>query len=440
MIYANKTVWREGMFLQPQHFQQNDRYQHMQLANLVKTVSPYYYGFDDLVINKQFLEQGKVVLDSVQAVFQDGSFYNAPGIDALPDALDLPIGARDVTVYLGLYDQRLIAKDIEAGTDNRTLTQVIQCPDDISENHIKADVEVSHLKPKLLTDQYEAANYCLLPIAKIKEVRPDKKIYLDDSFIESRISINKQPLLVKSIEDVLGLVIFRAEVLSKRINQGDQSESVRVSDFMMLELMNLYLVKLRHLLAKPAINCLESYEMLAELLAQLATYTDQSRVLNQTYAYDHHKPHQTFMPLFDQLRKSLHLVLEQQAKAFSIDEHSNGLFVIDNLQESLFEEGSIILGVYANVPQEELRNELPNQIKIAPLGQIKDMVSKGVSGLPIQSLPTAPRQIPYHANFIYFDVGLDHEIWQQVVETNSLAIHIGAAYQDLQVSLWSVHS
>jgi type VI secretion system protein ImpJ len=134
------------------------------------------------------------------------------------------------------------------------------------------------------------------------------------------------------------------------------------------------------------------------------------------------------------------LVLEQHAKAIALIDPSNGLYVAENIKESLFNESQLILGIYANAPQEELRSALPNQIKIASLGEIKDMVSRGVSRLNVRTLPTAPRQIPYHANYIYFEIDQHNEYWQTILESNSLCIHIGAHYQDLRMELWSIHS
>ena len=440
MTFMHQTVWREGMFLQPQHFQQNNRYLDDKISKLISLILPFYFGFEELKINQHFLEQGKIVIDSAHAIFQDASIYNAPDHDSLPEALQVPVGSRDVTVYLGLYDRRLMIGDHASNQMNRFQTIMIDCPDTLSEDGSRSKIEVSNLKPQLLTDQYELSNYCLLPIAKIKEVRPDNKIYLDTVFIEPRISIHKHPLLFKSLEEIFGLLLYRSEILSKRLNQGDQSESVMVSDFMMLELMNRFLVKIRNMLAMPRILSVDAYDLLVELLAQLSTYTHQNRVLENCYLYDHNHTHQTFIPLLDQLRHSLSLVLEQHAKSITLIDHSNGLFAAENIKESLFSESQIILGIYANAPQDDLRSSLPNQIKIAPLSEIKDMVSRGVSGLSVRTLPTAPRQIPYHANYIYFEIDQNNLYWDAILQSNSLCIHMSAQYQDLRMELWSIHS
>jgi len=440
MSFINKTVWREGMFLRPQHFQQQERFWDNRLAQLTQIALPYSYGVEDIKINPDFLDQGKVVIDSAKVIFQDGSYYDAPHIDLLPEALQVPIGSRDMTIYLALHDRRRIINDVEGNEQIRYQNKFIHSPDTVSENAHLTDIEVKALRAKCLTDQHDLSDYCLIPIAKIKEVRPDNKIYLDPQFIEPRLTINTQNYLFKTVEEMVGLLIYRSEILSKRLEQSEQSESAVVSDFMMLQLMNQFVVKLKHLIDMPRIYAITAYEVLVDLLAQLSTYTNQNRLIEHSFRYDHNDLQQSFNPLFDSLRKSLSMVLEQHAKAVNLIPHANGLFAADNINESLFEDSLVILAIYANAPQDDLRADLPNQIKLGPLSQIKDMVSKGVPGVPMTTLPTAPRQIPYHANYVYFELHQDHPIWQQIVEANSLCIHVGAKYEDLRLELWSVRS
>ena len=47
---ASKVLWGEGLFLRPQHFQQQDRYHEHRLHRSVKAVHPYAWGVDRLSI------------------------------------------------------------------------------------------------------------------------------------------------------------------------------------------------------------------------------------------------------------------------------------------------------------------------------------------------------------------------------------------------------
>ena len=45
MTWQNKVIWSEGMFLQPQHFQQQDRYVGRQLEGRLSSTVPWPWGF-----------------------------------------------------------------------------------------------------------------------------------------------------------------------------------------------------------------------------------------------------------------------------------------------------------------------------------------------------------------------------------------------------------
>ena len=59
---TDKTVWKEGMLLRPQHFQQNDRYYEHQLNMRTRLSSPYSSGFFNLEMDTSYLKLTKVVV------------------------------------------------------------------------------------------------------------------------------------------------------------------------------------------------------------------------------------------------------------------------------------------------------------------------------------------------------------------------------------------
>ena len=62
MSENNKTVWSEGMFLRPQHFQQYDRYVETLIRERCGGLQPYDWGIKTLKIDTQQLAMGKHAL------------------------------------------------------------------------------------------------------------------------------------------------------------------------------------------------------------------------------------------------------------------------------------------------------------------------------------------------------------------------------------------
>ncbi|MDH3933399.1 MAG: type VI secretion system baseplate subunit TssK, partial [Chromatiales bacterium] len=115
MSWKNKVVWSEGLFLRPQHFQQQGRY----FENYVETRSghlrPYPWGFSELKIDADLLSIGKLAIASASGVFPDGTPFSIPDNDESPGPLDIDENVRDEIVYLGVATRRPDAKDFGSG-------------------------------------------------------------------------------------------------------------------------------------------------------------------------------------------------------------------------------------------------------------------------------------------------------------------------------------
>ena len=102
MTWHDKVMWTEGMFLQPQHFQQQDRHAVRLLDARVGAAFGHGRGFSAWMVDEAALLQGKVALVSATGVLPDGQPFAVPQRDPAPPALDVPPDARDELVVLAL--------------------------------------------------------------------------------------------------------------------------------------------------------------------------------------------------------------------------------------------------------------------------------------------------------------------------------------------------
>src|SRR5262245_3146214 len=59
-MWTNKVIWSEGLFLQPQHLQQQDRYFEALVEACTGQVAAHHWGFVTLVIDEPQLALGKL--------------------------------------------------------------------------------------------------------------------------------------------------------------------------------------------------------------------------------------------------------------------------------------------------------------------------------------------------------------------------------------------
>ena len=132
------------------------------------------------------------------------------------------------------------------------------------------------------------------------------------------------------------------------------------------------------------------------------------------------------------------MVLEQSAVAIPLQDRKYGIRVATVADRSLLDHASFILAVTADVPTEDIRKRLPAQLKIGPVEQIRQLVNVQLPGIRVRPMPVAPRQIPYHAGFVYFELDRSSELWQQLKTSGGFAFHLGGEFPGIQMEFWSI--
>jgi type VI secretion system protein ImpJ len=66
------------------------------------------------------------------------------------------------------------------------------------------------------------------------------------------------------------------------------------------------------------------------------------------------------------------------------------------------------------------------------------MVNSGLPGIDLRLLPVAPRQIPYHADFTYFELDRTSRYWDGLEQSGAFAMHISGDFPDLEVEFWAI--
>ena len=107
MTWNSKVVWSEGMFLQPQHLQQHDRYVERLIEARARPIAGWCWGFTSLALDEAALALGKLALASAQGVLPDGTPFDFPAARRRRRRRSTsPRDARDERVVLALALRR----------------------------------------------------------------------------------------------------------------------------------------------------------------------------------------------------------------------------------------------------------------------------------------------------------------------------------------------
>ena len=75
MSNKSRVAWREGMFLRPQHFQQQDRFLDALVNARLMAARPYAWGLTELVVDEDLATLGKFGVVRASGVMPDGTAF-----------------------------------------------------------------------------------------------------------------------------------------------------------------------------------------------------------------------------------------------------------------------------------------------------------------------------------------------------------------------------
>jgi type VI secretion system protein ImpJ len=442
MTWNNKVVWNEGMFLSPQHFQQFGRFLESQIDGRIDGIQCHDWGISELRIDEGLLPLGKISIATVKGRLRDGLGFNIPQDEEAPDPLEIPENTQNTIVYLALPLRRRETVEINAGGNQTGLTRYQAKEYEVRNNTTGSDdsatIQVGQPNFRLVLETDNLGAYTYIAIARIVECRSDKKTTLDPSFIPPCLNIQSVPPLAGFLQELQGLLHHRAEALAGRISSAGRGGSAEISDFMLLQAINRYEPLLQHLNNNNHIHPEAFYRQIIMMAGEFATFNSAHRRPEQFTEYQHDNLAATYAPVISALRRELSAVLEQTATPMPIQAHQYGIHVATIADNKLIGNAAFVLAVHADLKTEDLARRVPAQIKSGPVEQIRELVNLQLPGIALRQLPVAPRQLPYHSGFIYFELERNSELWKQMATSGGFAFHVGGEFPGLEMEFWAI--
>jgi type VI secretion system protein ImpJ len=131
-------------------------------------------------------------------------------------------------------------------------------------------------------------------------------------------------------------------------------------------------------------------------------------------------------------------VLEQNAIQIPLSKPKFGVYAAKTPDSNLLNNAIFVLAVKASVSPEMLHSHFPPQVKIGPVEDIQQLVRSALPGISIHLLPVAPRQLPHHPGFSFFELNKQSELWKKMSVSGGFAFHIGGNFPDLELKFWAI--
>ena len=442
MSLDSKVVWSEGMFLNPQHFQQQERYFERLLEGKCSAYGAYGWGIHSFEIDQQLLSLGKISITKANGVFPDGTPFSFPDVDEPPPVFEVPENTHNSIVYLCVPVKRPGAVDVIEQQNTQGLARYYSSEQDTrnvsNESGDNISLNVGKLRFRLMLETDDLSGYACIGLVKVAESRDDKNILLDDSYIPTCLDCKKSPKLSSFLTEVIGLLHHRGEAIAGRLADTNRGGTAEVADYMMLQLINRIEPMANHLSNMNGLHPVDLFAESVQMVGELSTFVSKNKRAPEFPVYLHDNLQATFTPVMTELRNCLSMVYEQSAISLNLVEKKYGIRVAEIPDKSLIGSAVFILSVRADIAEEAIRTHLPAQIKIGPVERIRQLVNAAMPGIGLKPLPVAPRQIPYHSGYTYFQLDKQSEFWNELKHSGGFALHIGGDFPGLELEFWAI--
>lgn len=443
MSWDNKIVWTEGMFLRAQHFQQYDRYVERLVRGRVNGLRAHAWGFTELQINRELLATGKFAITACRGVLEDGTPFNIPEDVDHPPPLDLPENTRNCVVYLALPVRQPGRFEFAANGQDEAAARYgaieYEATDANAGVEGVARLRVGRLRLRFMLETEERAGYVCLGVARIVEVKADKSVVLDDKYIPTSLVCSAASPLAGFLTELVGLFHHRGEHYAQLVAGTSQAKGVGdFADFLILLFLNRCEPLLAHHAASGDIHPEAFYGLCLQMAGELATFYEPTKRPRTFPVYRHEDLQKTFTPVMTALRWLLAQVIETNAVRLPLEDRKFGIRVHIITDRSLLTTATFVLAVKASMQAEALRRNFPQQVKIGPVEQIRELVNVALPGVTVRALPVAPRQIPFTAGTAYFELDKSSSYWKQLLNSQAFAIHLSSDFPQAEMEFWAI--
>lgn len=440
MSWFSKVAWKEGLFLQPQHLQQADRWVENLVRGRTGVITRYPWGVIEMQIDRDLAQQGRIGLRAVAGIMPDGTPFDAPGSGPLPVAAEVPDDAAGSFVWLTLPDTSPNTRDAAPLDDSSVPTRWGVVAETISDSassaRIEQVLELAVPRLELSVRKTPRAGYQNLRLARIAEVR-DGVVTLDDTLPPPALILNAHPQVAGWLTRVIGWIEARLETLARYASDPSAGGGMQASDYLMLMCLNREIGVLRHLAGINAVHPEHLYERLVGLASELATFDNGSRLAPRYPAYDHGDPRAAFNPVVQDIQRLLSRDIGRAIR-LPLRQVRQNSYLAEVSDRNLFREATFVIEVESAKPLGQVQQQFPELCKVGPNTRMNDIVNNNLPGIPLLHLPNPPRQIRVLSSNVYFRLEKNVPMWREFSTAPAIGMHFAGDWPELKLELWAI--
>ena len=440
MTVFGKPIWTQGMFMRPQHFQQQERYWETFVRDRVSGRWDDGWGLRRLEIDSAGLEIGRFEVVRFAAVLPDGTPLGAPGIADLPPPRAFGAEAQGKRVMLALPIRHSDAAEVSAGESPGVGQRWRRCSvslrDSTSDDEEYCEVQLGRLAPVLLLEGEPRDTHVTVPIARIATAT-ENEITLDENYLPPVTDCQNHPGYMRTLRDIRSLLHRRGEHLATQIDPNTAVGMSDMLDFLLLQLINRHETAFAHMIQLQRLAPERAYAATARLAGELSTFLPERRA-KPPPAYDHADPGPGWQELVRTVTSALGRISDRHGVELPLQRQSNGAQMAAVHDRGLLDSGRFVVVVRSNAPTMITAGQIERRLKVCSMESVREIIALQLSGIPCNVVSVVPRGLPYYPDATYLEVDRTAPMWKEVRSSGTLAIYIAGATVGFDLRLWAL--
>jgi type VI secretion system protein ImpJ len=452
--------WHQGLFLQPQHFQQQDRYVQSLLEPFQAYLQPHFWGVASQIIQEAALGNQSFNLIQGKFLFPDQTFVSLPG-NALLEGRSFNEswieGGKPLGVLIGLRkwnstgENVTVLPSLERIGDISTRFVTSTEPEEALDlHHGGPPAQVKHLYYALKlfweSEEENLGEYDLIPLAYLE--RRGETIGLSQRFFPPTLSMSAANPLLRLVVEIRDQLASRSHQLeSYKRDRGIHTAEFGARDMVFLlalRSLNRYVPLLFQMTESEPVHPWHVYGLLRQIIGELSSFSETFNVLGEKSdgtalipSYNHRKLWECFFAAQSVLLQLLDEITAGPEHMLQL--LYDGTYYATELSPTIFQGNNrYYLVITTDQNRQQQLSSFTSLAKMGPRESLPILIARALPGISLAPLETPPQELPRRANSLYFKIDHHGDQWQQVQRNRNLAVFWDAAPEDLKVELMVV--
>jgi type VI secretion protein, VC_A0114 family len=433
------------MFLQPQHFQQAERFMLNVMNTALNDHFPYVYGITEIDVDKDALLNGQISITRCGGRLPDGVIFNIPKEDTAPPARSFAEHftheqqVLDVFLALPLCidgKTNVVSALNDGQSGARFRGREVTVVDEVLGSQ-KKQIDVGAFNFLVLFGDESLDTHASIQIGKL--VRSSSgAIELHGGFIPPLLQVGASPVLMNHLRSLLELLLAKSNSLSQGRKQVEggfaEFSSGEETSFRLLQTVNTFAPLLNHYHFVPTVHPFEVFCLLTQCAGALCTFSSEVSLKNLP-RYDHANLAATFSQLSKVIRTVLEADISAGCVSVPLEKINQATFVCKIPDEKLYSVAKFFLGVFAKAPEKELVVGVLQRIKLCSRSRLDLLISSAMPGLQLIHVIRPPAGLSTKPGFVYFSLDQQGDFWQDIKTSGSMAFYFPNNYADLKIEM-----